>query len=982
MIKKEFLKKLATLFYVDKRHNMAIHGGAIRDTLQGVDYRDIDIYYNSSNKEDFNHAIESFKISLKNIGVENITSSDLCSEKDNYGKPATEAKPMAYHLVNSSVKEANSYIKQINAISINGTYKGENINIEVLSESIDSWEVDINDVFIRAKTQHTDSECVFMNDFEIYSNHFNVKHLLQNLKKYKIGKFNPHNPSILSRIEWMRKKGYKLEGDNTIIQVNGELPNNFTGVYYREPGSLREKDGVINLDDQNPTFDHYENGVLVKKIASHKQGLPKLSNKTYDFDITNHILRPFFTGTTIHNDVIQRYFEGTLHSHTVPAYFDLKTNQKKYYVYGKEIPEDVFLKDLNKYLYNARLNTRKTDFLSILAENLDEKESVIHGGCIRDVLTNVEYKDIDVYISKEMMAEFKRIAYILEGKTKSHELKREIDLSNFEHKLSDIKKIKIVSSLEGMGLENIKIVFRYSQNYENYVDEFNKELLDNVNDMCINFSNNINVVQIIGYYKGEKINIELTEDGNSCWEIDINDVFLRKSVDLNNKNNKLFSGLEIYSRLFDVNELIKNIKEFKIGKINPLHPKIWYRLEHMRRKGFELRGDHHTIKTFDKEDDVPYDYTGVAFILRDELDEDYQAYFYYKNGEVHYDSSREGGPAFVYDSYSSINYDYSIEKDILTQKQYINVKCDLDVFKKTYGFLLRYFTGELRYGYKQGRCEHYKDGELIGSGSLFENVDNPISSIDIETKHLVNNINQGLGLIESKPVDPIYSPIVEYATTEPKYVGKIPAPSEMSVIRLTGSPIKYTHHFYKPNVFEMSTTNGLCASFSDFLAQKIQVDKFGNICVSKIEDKATNVKTFADLLNNAKYRIIADQIINITQNMLIRVLSNNDSSLVSSSREILKTNFGKSLLQATVGMLLNEIPYENDHMDKITNELILSSLVTIENSLIDLLTYNLKNIVSSKVNELPVRVNELQSNTTETLDMLYEVEEEKYEHKR
>jgi hypothetical protein len=973
MIKKEFLKKLATLFYVDNKHNMSIHGGAIRDTLQGVDYRDIDIYYNSSNKEDFNHAVESLKISLKNIGVENITTSDLCPEKNNYGKPSAEvkspAKSMAYHMTNISIQGANSYVKQVNAISINGTYKGENINIEVLSDNIDSWEVDINDVFIRAKNQYTDPECVFMNDFEIYSNHFPVKHLLKNLKKYKIGKFNPHNPSILSRIEWMRKKGYTLEGDNTVIQVNGELPNNFTGVYYRESDSLREKDGVINLDDQNPTFDYYENGVLVNKIASHKQGLPKLSDKTYDFDITNHILRKFFTGTTVHNDVIQRYFEGTLHSHTVPAYFDLKTNQKKYYIYGKEIPEDVFIKDLNRYLRNARLNTSKTTFLSMLANNLDEKEAVIHGGCIRDVLTNIEYKDIDVYISKEMMAEFKRIAYILEGETKSHKLEREIDLNNFEHKLSDIKKLKIVSSLEKMGLENVKIIFRYSENHEEYVDEFNKELL---NDVDINFSNKINVVQIIGYYKDEKINIELTEDNNSCWEIDINDVFLKKSNTSQNKNPELFSGIEIYSRLFDVNELIKNIKEFKIGKINPLHQKIWSRLEHMRRKGFELIGDHHTIKTFDKEENVPFDYTGVVFILRDEMDEDYQMYYYYKNGKL----SRDGGPALVYDRlYLSIDYDYSIEKDFQTNQQYINVKCNLDFFKKNYGLLLRYFTGELRYGYSQ--CENYINGELIGSGSYdYEKSNNPILSLDTEMKHIVNNVNKGLGLTESKPVASTYS------ATESKYVGEIPTSSEIPVITLVGSPIKYTEHFYKPNVFEVFKTNNLCMGFSDFLAQKIQVDKFGNICVSKIENKATNVKTFADLLNNAKYRIIADQIINITQNMLVRVLSNNNSSLISSSREILKTNFGRSLLQATVGLLLNEIPYKNDHMDKITNELILSSLVTVENSLIDFLTSNLKNIVSSKVNELPIQVNQLQSNTTETFDMLDDIEQEKYEYKR
>jgi len=85
--------------------------------------------------------------------------------------------------------------------------------------------------------------------------------------------------------------------------------------------------------------------------------------------------------------------------------------------------------------------------------------------------------------------------------------------------------------------------------------------------------------------------------------------------------------------------------------------------------------------------------------------------------------------------------------------------------------------------------------------------------------------------------------------------------------------------------------------------------------------------------NKALYRIAAEQSTNIIKQFIISAISK--STTIENAHQILNTNVGKILLQSAIGLVLNDLNYNSIHIEKITEEMLISSITNVENTIID-----------------------------------------------
>jgi hypothetical protein len=87
------------------------------------------------------------------------------------------------------------------------------------------------------------------------------------------------------------------------------------------------------------------------------------------------------------------------------------------------------------------------------------------------------------------------------------------------------------------------------------------------------------------------------------------------------------------------------------------------------------------------------------------------------------------------------------------------------------------------------------------------------------------------------------------------------------------------------------------------------------------------------ICNKASYRILSEQIVIGIIKSIKHGLSKISS--LSVAEEIITSSVGKALVQAGIGIVLNKFDYNNEHIDKISEEMIISSISTLENSIFD-----------------------------------------------
>jgi hypothetical protein len=97
-----------------------------------------------------------------------------------------------------------------------------------------------------------------------------------------------------------------------------------------------------------------------------------------------------------------------------------------------------------------------------------------------------------------------------------------------------------------------------------------------------------------------------------------------------------------------------------------------------------------------------------------------------------------------------------------------------------------------------------------------------------------------------------------------------------------------------------------------------------------------NIKNF--VLTSAKkapYRIAAEQSVLAIRALLVKALSGSDSSAIQTANMIMDSNVGKVFLQAAIGLALHKLPIDNIHAEKMSYELMVASVATAENTVID-----------------------------------------------
>lgn len=97
-----------------------------------------------------------------------------------------------------------------------------------------------------------------------------------------------------------------------------------------------------------------------------------------------------------------------------------------------------------------------------------------------------------------------------------------------------------------------------------------------------------------------------------------------------------------------------------------------------------------------------------------------------------------------------------------------------------------------------------------------------------------------------------------------------------------------------------------------------------------------NIKNF--VLTSAKkapYRIAAEQSVLAIRALLVKALSGSDSSAIQTAEMIMDSNVGKVFLQAAIGLALHKLPIDNIHAEKMSYELMVASVTTAENTVID-----------------------------------------------
>jgi len=105
-------------------------------------------------------------------------------------------------------------------------------------------------------------------------------------------------------------------------------------------------------------------------------------------------------------------------------------------------------------------------------------------------------------------------------------------------------------------------------------------------------------------------------------------------------------------------------------------------------------------------------------------------------------------------------------------------------------------------------------------------------------------------------------------------------------------------------------------------------------------------------LKEAGYRVAVEQVSRGVQSALVFALSGGDSSKVEFAKGVLESDFGKSLIQSALFIVAHHVPMDNEHLEKFTYNLLVSSIATSENALIDFASSKLQEIVKDNLSSL------------------------------
>lgn len=131
------------------------------------------------------------------------------------------------------------------------------------------------------------------------------------------------------------------------------------------------------------------------------------------------------------------------------------------------------------------------------------------------------------------------------------------------------------------------------------------------------------------------------------------------------------------------------------------------------------------------------------------------------------------------------------------------------------------------------------------------------------------------------------------------------------------------------------------------------MDEDSNKAVMVDKPEVRSIPSFlSGCLKEAGYRVAVEQVSRGVQSALVYALSGGDSSKVEFAKGVLESDFGKSLIQSALFLVAHHVPMDNEHLEKFTYNLLVSSIATSENALIDFASSKLQEIVKDNLSSL------------------------------
>jgi hypothetical protein len=151
---------------------------------------------------------------------------------------------------------------------------------------------------------------------------------------------------------------------------------------------------------------------------------------------------------------------------------------------------------------------------------------------------------------------------------------------------------------------------------------------------------------------------------------------------------------------------------------------------------------------------------------------------------------------------------------------------------------------------------------------------------------------------------------------------------------------------------EKMSNRGYTHSIDKNFNKAVMLDKpETQVMLDKPEARSTP-SFLSGCLKEAGYQIAIEQVSRGVQSALVFALSGGDSSKVEFAKGVLESDFGKSLIQSMLFLIAYHIPMENEHLEKFTHNLLVSSIATSENALIDFASSKLQAVVKDSLGGL------------------------------
>jgi hypothetical protein len=105
-------------------------------------------------------------------------------------------------------------------------------------------------------------------------------------------------------------------------------------------------------------------------------------------------------------------------------------------------------------------------------------------------------------------------------------------------------------------------------------------------------------------------------------------------------------------------------------------------------------------------------------------------------------------------------------------------------------------------------------------------------------------------------------------------------------------------------------------------------------------------------VKKATYRVAAEKTTNIIREIITKKIA--DKSNYPTANFIMSSPVGKSMLQSAIGIVINQLPYDNEYINTFSEELLVSSISNIENSLIDSIVKSISFDINSSIKQIRI----------------------------